>query len=80
MVFGEQVRDREDVSNPRFSGAVHIPAKVDRGLLQVGNLPRHVAEVVQNGTNSSGFLNGSRTTKNKVVSKKQGVDGRSAGP
>ena len=47
---GEEIMDREDVSDLSFGVAVNIITEEDRGLLEVGSLSRGVAEVLNDAT------------------------------
>ena len=54
--------------------AVNIFIEEDRGFVEVGNLTRRVAEVIQDSSDGRGFLQSGSATKDQIVSKEQGVD------
>ena len=74
--IGEEVKDREDVSDLRFGSAINISAKMDRRLLQIGHLIGQIVEIVQNTTDVGGLMHRCGTTKNEVISKEERMDRR----
>ena len=70
----EKIRDRENFLDLSFGVAVNIFIEEDRGFVEVGNLTRRVAEVIQDSSDGRGFLQSGSATKDQIVSKEQGVD------
>jgi len=70
----EKIRDRENFLDLSFGVAVNIFIEDDRGFVEVGNLTRRVAEVIQDSSDGRGFLQSGSATKDQIVSKEQGVD------
>ena len=75
---GEKVRNREDVLDPGFHSTVNILAKHNRGLLEIGNLARQIAKLLEDIANVGSLLHRGFATENKIISKEKGVDGRAA--
>ena len=53
---GEKVRNREDVLDPGFRSTVNILAKQNRGLLEIGNLARQIAKLLEDIANVGSLL------------------------
>jgi len=53
---GEKVRNREDVLDPGFRSTVNILAKHNRGLLEIGNLARQIAKLLEDIANVGSLL------------------------
>ena len=75
-----EIRNRENVSDLSSGMAINMLTEKDGRLLEVGGLTRHVTEVLQDAANIRSLMHRGSTTKDQVVSKKEGMYGGQSGP
>jgi hypothetical protein len=76
----KEVRDRENVLDLGFGGAVNIFAKKDSRLVEIRGLARGITKVMHNTLDGRGLIDSGSTTQDEVICKEQRVDGGQPGP